>query len=86
MNAKLSPAMIDALDTLRERRSLIRYAGGYWAPKNASLDRDGRPIFGHFGTRTIDALIDRGLARVTNWRDGEPSDDANNYPVRVEPT
>jgi hypothetical protein len=48
---------------------LVRYQGGYWAARNGPRAHDGIPRPYH-GTSTVEALISRGYAEYTEWRDG----------------
>jgi len=47
---------------VKTRGKLIRYPGGFWYP-------DG-PGQRSFSTPTVEALVRRGLAEYTAWKDG----------------
>lgn len=79
---KLSPTMIDALDMAVREGALHRYTGGRWAGPNAPRDRHG-DLCEWFGTNTVFALVSRGLLRTAGWRDGQRSNNPNNYCTRV---
>ena len=74
---KLSPKMKEALERMREHGSLQRWPGGYWTGADVAGIR-GVPEW-YFPTQTVMALLDRGLAVVT---DTLPRGDAS----RVVPT
>ena len=64
--SELSPKMKSAVAHMqRHDNKLIRYPGGYWAAV------DWRSWNGpSFGTPTVEALVNRGLAEYTAWKDG----------------
>jgi len=67
--------MLDAVGYAAEHGALCRYPGGFWqAP--GGYQRWAK----HFGTPTVEALVTRGLAEYTEWRDGRNG----RFPVRCE--
>lgn len=64
---KLSRTMQDAISYAQKfDNKIVRYPGGFWARENWQGERAEH----YFGTTTIQALVDRKLARYTNWQDG----------------
>ena len=64
--AELSPTMKAALREIHERGRIYRFDGGFWAHKDWP-GCDFRKPKDHFGTRTIDALYDRGLIGMCRY-------------------
>jgi hypothetical protein len=62
---------------MQKAGKLIRYPGGYWAAEHWE-----RWITPWYGTSTIEALVIRGLAIYTEWKQGRP----NKFPVAMELT
>lgn len=55
--------MVDAYTMAQENGGkLVRHAGGFWCGKNG---RGGRT----FGTSTAQALVKRGAAEYTDWKE-----------------
>lgn len=74
--SKLSPTMVFAWDFgIGAGGELVRFAGGYWT-------RSGNipPHCEHYGTPTIEALVRRGGAEYTEWKDGA----RGRFPIRVK--
>lgn len=66
----LSATMVACIDdALEAGGELIRYQGGYWAARNAPRASDGIPRPYH-GTPTVEALVARGEAEYSEYRDG----------------
>ena len=62
---KLSPTMQAAVEAAKQGGAVLkRYPGGYWAGLGWT---DGDP---YFGTTTVDALVARGAARYSDWKEG----------------
>ncbi|MTI15211.1 hypothetical protein [Sansalvadorimonas verongulae] len=75
-NKKLSPEMQKAFNRLQEHGRLIKYSGGFWsapgvACRKSHLGTGLRIPAWHYGTRTIQGLIRRDLARVVRERKWE---------------
>jgi hypothetical protein len=71
----LSATMLDAVRYATEHKALCRYPGGFWqAPGGYQVWAQ------HFGTATVEALVKRGVAAYTEWRDGRNG----RFPVRCE--
>lgn len=61
---ELSPTMHDAVEYAKQHgNKLIRYPGGFWCAEGIQ-----RPWY---GTTTINALVDRGVAEYTKWQGRE---------------
>lgn len=73
--AELSKTMQGAKDYAKEHGALCRYPGGYWQ-KPGIFDRWAS----HYSTPTVEALVKRGVAEYTEWRDGKNG----RFPVRCE--
>jgi hypothetical protein len=75
----LSKTMQEAVTFAREQGgSLVRSPGGYWhAPKE--LQMFGIRSVITFGTSTVAALVSRGVADYTEWKDGRNG----RFPVKV---
>jgi hypothetical protein len=70
----LTPTMTDCWVYMGKapENSLVRHQGGFWT------SIDGRhPVF---GTSTIEALVKRGVAEYTEWKDGRIAP----FPIRVK--
>lgn len=66
MNEELSPKMISAIKHMaRNENTMVRFPGGYWARRGWSAWNG--PCF---GTSTIEAIVRRGYAEYTVWKDG----------------
>lgn len=70
----LSPTMREALDAAKALGGLVRYPGGFWC-------RDGlmEPQSPYWGAPTVQALVSRGLAEYTEWKDGRNG----RFPIRM---
>lgn len=71
--SELSATMRAALDHASKNGGLVRSPGGYWGPRAPC----GCPLT--FGTSTINALVSRGLAEYTEWKDGRNG----SFPIRM---
>ncbi len=82
MTAKLSPEMEAARQHALAAGSgkLVRSPGGFWAAADAGKDRNGVPK-PWFGTTTVEALVKRGAAEYTQWKDRNW--DGKPFPVEV---
>lgn len=80
---KLSETMQEALDKLKEHGALERMPGGFWTyrdcPVKISHPLGGQVPSWYAGTRTIEALVDRGVAKWGKALMG------GNLPVEVHP-
>ena len=66
MNTELSQMMQKAIGQMRKHNNkLVRLPGGWWLGEGVS--RFQGPMF---GTSTVEALVKRGLAEYTTWKDG----------------
>jgi hypothetical protein len=68
--------MYQAIDYVNEQpdRAIHRHPGGFWAKENwTRLD-------GHFGTKTIEALVIRKILKYTAWQEGRNG----KFPVKAE--
>jgi hypothetical protein len=59
----VTPVMQAAINWMERDpdRRIVRFPGGFWE------------IMGNapsFGTKTVQALVDRGIAKYTDWKDG----------------
>jgi hypothetical protein len=63
MNLEVSKSMQKCISLMRDHGgSIRRYQGGFWRPD---------PQGGYsFGTSTVEALVKRGLAEYSEWKDG----------------
>lgn len=63
MRTDLSPTMLAAYEVIKEGGGkLHRFPGGYWRTvENANI---------YFGMQTVHALVTRGVAFYSNYRDG----------------
>lgn len=69
----LSPTMQSAIYYARKHgNKIVRYPGGFWA----RTGWDSQAPW--FGTSTINALVDRGVAEFTEWKEGR-----SRFPVEV---
>lgn len=68
MSNRLTATMVACIDLARiGGGELVRYAGGYWAPRGRAHPR----LSGEWaGTPTVQALISRGRAQVSENRQG----------------
>lgn len=71
----LSPTMRAALDFAKKYGGMIREPGGYWM---APVDETA-PSTVTFNTPTVQALVSRGLAEYTEWKDGRNG----RFPIRM---
>ena len=80
---KLSPAMRTLVDWMREQpdQSIHRHPGGYW--RNKDPLEPCPPIkgtyIGSFGTSTVQAIVDRGVAEYTEWQEGR----SGRFPIQA---
>lgn len=66
MNLQLSPKMESAIKHMaRHGNKMVRYPGGYWADENWHAWHG--PCW---GTPTIEAIVSRGYAAYSVWKDG----------------
>ncbi len=64
--AKLTPSMQQLIAHMkRHNNKVVRYPGGFWAAENWNMWSSP-----YFGTSTIEALVARGIATYTVWKDG----------------
>lgn len=64
--SELSPRMEAAKEHMeRHGNKLVRYPGGYWAAEEWHMWAG--PCF---GTPTVEAIVRRGVAVYTAWKDG----------------
>lgn len=63
---KLTPTMLELVKYMKENGGVIhRHPGGFWA-------REGYGYLSHsFGTSSVEALVKRGVATYTEWKDGK---------------
>lgn len=67
MNKQLSPVMKACRDYMREHGGKIRrHQGGFWADENWKRHLGGVT----FGTSTVEALVSRGVAEYSVWKEG----------------
>lgn len=75
----LTATMVACLDDARAAGGeLVRYRGGFWAARNAPRCHDGLPR-PYWGTSTVEAIVARGEAAYTEWRDGR----SGRFPVAM---
>ncbi len=77
MNKPLTPKMRDCYIHMKAHdNKLVRFPGGYWAREGWSMWNGPS-----FGTSTIQALVDRGVASYTVWKEhrGYPG----KFPIEV---
>lgn len=81
----LSPTMRAALEFAKKHGGeLIRSGGGYWG---ALPERKmGIQSIVTYGTPTVQALVSRGLAEYTEWKDGRNGRFPIRMSVKKEPT
>jgi len=77
-NKPLTPTMRRCIKYLQSAGKLVRYPGGYWAAEH--WDRWKTPWY---GTPTVQALVTRGLAGYTEWKQGR---NTQPFPVAMELT
>lgn len=75
--SELSATMREALDYASKHGGLERFPGGYWCEPGHS-QWNVNPLVS-FGTKTVQALVSRGLAEYTEWRDGRNG----TFPIRM---
>ena len=69
----LSPEMVDAYDFAKANGGhLIRHAGGFWGSEHGRASRT-------FGTTTAQALVRRGVADYTEWKESW----GRKFPIRL---
>ena len=74
--ADLSPAMMAAWDyAIIRGGKIVRHPGGFWA----RAEWTGRDEVS-FGTTTIEALVSRGAARYTQWKENRNG----RFPIEAE--
>lgn len=75
--SELSPKMLAAVEfAQRHGGSLARFPGGFWR----QADADPWDVRGSsFGSSTVHALVTRGVADYTEWKDGRNG----RFPVRM---
>ena len=67
---KLTSTMQAAADYAKAHGgALIRLPGGFWV-RDGHTQWDGWQAQQTFGTPTVNALVSRGVAEYTEWRDG----------------
>lgn len=78
---ELSPTMRDAIDHalkhsggVPENAVLVRFPGGFWS------HRGSRQIDPTWGTTTIEAIVKRGAAEYTKWKERK---DGSQFPIEV---
>lgn len=77
----LSKTMEDAFAAMTEAGSLERLPGGFWsAPGCPRHSHNGVPIV-YWGASTINALVDRGVAKFANFKEGRNF----RFPINVIP-
>lgn len=70
MPKPLSATMVACIDDANAAGGeLVRFQGGFWAARNGPRDYLGIPRPYH-GASTIKALIERGAAEYTEWKEG----------------
>jgi hypothetical protein len=72
----LSPTMREALDYASKHGGLVRFPGGYWCKSDETQWNVG---WRSFSTSTVNALVSRGHAEYTEWKDGRNG----SFPVRM---
>ena len=76
---ELTPKMQDAIDFMkRHENKMVRFPGGYWSFKGWSMWQGQT-----FGTPTIQALVARGIAEYTLWKDSRRSGVNHKFPIEV---
>lgn len=76
----LSATMVACLDDATEAGGeLVRYQGGFWAPRNAPRNGNGIPQPWH-GSTTVQALVTRERADYSEWKDGR----GGRFPVAMK--
>lgn len=80
---RLSATMVACLDDAEAAGGeLVRFQGCYWAPRNvARRSHDGVPVHYH-GASTVHALVTRGYARYSEYRQGRRDD----FPIAMRLT
>ena len=77
MKDQLTPKMIEVIEHMkRHNNKIVRYPGGYWASEDWHMWQG--PCF---GTPTVEAIIRRGYAKYTVWREGKSG---NKFPIEAE--
>lgn len=67
---RLSATMVACLDLANQHGGeLVRYVGGYWAPRNLGLHPSLNGSEYH-GSSTVQALVTRGHAEYSEHREG----------------
>lgn len=76
---KMSATMAIALDFAMESKGeLVRYQGGFWAPRGMPMQPHGAPA-DYVNTTTIEALVARGKLKYTEFRTGRNGE----FPIAV---
>ena len=74
-NSALSATMLDAVKHANKHGgSLVRYPGGFWC-RDGLRDR----AYPWWGTPTVQALVNRGVAEYSEWKETAHS----RFPVRA---
>lgn len=74
----LSPTMREALDyASKHGGQLERFPGGYWCEPGRMQWNVNSHV--SFSTSTVNALVSRGLAEYTEWKDGRNG----RFPIRM---
>ena len=69
----LTKTMIELVEYMRDA-TLYRHPGGFWT-RQSNWDIYARS----YGTPSVQALVLRGIAEYTEWKDGK----ANRFPVQA---
>lgn len=76
----LSATMVACIDDAREAGGeLVRYQGGYWAPRGRSMRHDGAPVGSYHGASTVHAIVTRGYAEYSEHREGR----GGRFPIAI---
>jgi hypothetical protein len=77
----LSATMEQAITVaLRHRGKLERLPGGYWTYPGCGRSRGAGAPDWYVGATTIDACVDRGRMKFTEWKEGRDT----RFPIAVE--
>lgn len=80
---QLTPEMERARASARAHGGkLARYPGGFWVAGEFNPAQDPRPAV-HFGTSTVEALVNRGLMAYTDFK---YRGDGSSFPIMAELT
>lgn len=69
MASKLSATMVSCIDFAIEHGGLVRMQGGFWTKRGAGWN-GSTPDAEWFGTRTVQACVDRGELEYAEYREG----------------